>query len=149
MNVEDIDAMYDLVYKKNEEIQELLVEVKDFNEILVHLYETGIRRPNRKLNQMIDEYESDVLKIREAHRAIKKSLEEFGDENALSASITENEKIPRKLKELVLWKLRRLYMVYDEEPVMPYVRGKYPGIELIPDLLVSVPKESEPEPVKE
>ena len=89
MIAEDLDAMYEETYKKNEEIQTLLIEVKDYNEILNYLYETDIQRPNRTLNLMIDTYESDILKLRELDKNITKNLEEFGQEQELAREISE------------------------------------------------------------
>ncbi|MCP4750215.1 MAG: hypothetical protein GY866_04945 [Proteobacteria bacterium] len=132
MNVEDIDTMYETTFKKNVEIQSLVTEVKDVNQILAFLYETEIKRPNMTLNSMIDDYESLIVKLRELHADILSSLEEFGIEEELATSISENEAISEKVKELMLWKLRRLYMVYDDEPVLPYIEGDLADFDLIP-----------------
>ena len=130
MNIEDIDAMYEATFNKNQEIQNLLIEVKDFNDILAFLYETDIRRPNLTLNSMIDDYESLILKLREAHNEITSSLAEFGIEDEIARDISENGALSVKTKELVLWKLRRLYMVYDEEPILPYAEGAIANVEI-------------------
>lgn len=143
MNIEDIDAMYEATFKKNQEIQDLLVEVKDFNDILVFLYETDIRRPNLTLNSMIDDYESLILKLREAHQEIISSLEEFGREEEIARDISESSALSVKTKELVLWKLRRLYMVYDEEPILPYTEGELLSVEIGADEEVVVPAEDD------
>lgn len=123
MLIEDFDNMYEETFKKNDEIQTLLVEVKDHNEILNYLYETEIRRPNLTLNSMIDTYESLILRLRELHADIMNSLAEFGEEKALAATISEDESLTEKMTELMLWKLRRIFMVYDSEPVLPYTEG--------------------------
>ena len=133
MIVEDLDAMYEETYKKNDEIQTLLVEVKDYNEILNFLYETDIQRPNLTLNSMIDTYESAILKLRELHKNITNSLEEFGQEQALARAISDNDALAEKVKELMLWKLRRIYMIYDREPILPYIEGKIVNVTLIND----------------
>jgi len=139
MNIEDVDAMYEATFKKNQEIQDLFVEVRDFNDILAFLYETDIRRPNLTLNSMIDDYESLILKLREAHNEMISSLEEFGSEEDIAREISENGALSVKTKELVLWKLRRLYMVYDEEPILPYAEGAIHNVEISPDERVVVP----------
>ena len=145
MNIEDIDAMYEATFNKNQEIQNLLVDVKDFNDILAFLYETEIRRPNLTLNSLIDDYESLILKLREAHNEIISSLEEFGREDDIARDISENGALSVKTKELVLWKLRRLYMVYDEEPILPYTEGAIANVEVSSDGKVVVPEGEEAE----
>jgi hypothetical protein len=127
---EDLDGMYEETYQKNDEIQALLVEVKDYDEILAFLYDTGIQRPNLTLNSIIDTYESLILKIRELHQDIINSLDEFGQESDLADVIIQNDQLTEKVKELMLWKLRRIFMVYDKEPVMPYIEGPLVGIQL-------------------
>ena len=131
MNVDELNAKYDEVYKKNAEIQKLLSEVEDYNEILFYLYDTEIRRPNLILNTMIGTYESLILKLREAHKEMITSLNEFGEEKELTDSISNNDELPEKAKELALWKLRRLFMVYDEEALLPYLEGDLANLELI------------------
>ncbi len=131
MNVDELNAKYDEIYNKNQEIQVLLTEVVDYNDILFFLYGTEIKRPNIVLNTMIDNYEGLIFKLRESHKEIKASLADFGDEDELAEGIKRNDKLTEKVKELVLWKLRRLYMVYDEEPVLPYVEGDFLTVELI------------------
>jgi len=133
MLVEDLDVIYEDIFKKNSEIQTLLGEVKDYNEILVFLYETSIQRPNATLNSMIDTYESLILKLRELHIDITNALEEFGVEEELAALISGNEDLSEKVKELMLWKLRRIFMVYDKEPILPYTEQKLYNLELIPE----------------
>lgn len=145
MLVEDLDAMYEETYKKNDEIQSLLVEVKDHNEILGFLYETEIQRPNLTLNSMIDTYESLILKLRELHADIMNSLAEFGEENALAEQISENESLTEKTKGLMLWKLRRIFMVYDKTPILPYTEGALHNLELIPEQGAAVPAPPEEE----
>jgi hypothetical protein len=133
MLIEDLDAMYEETFKKNDTIQTLLVEVRDHNEILTFLYDTEIQRPNLTLNSMIDTYESLLLKLRELHTNIMNSLAEFGEEDVLSTAISENESLTEKTRTLMLWKLRRIFMVYDKEPVLPYVEGSLHNLELIPE----------------
>ena len=147
MLVEDLDAMYEETYKKNDEIQTLLVEVRDHNEILGFLYETEIQKPNLTLNSMIDNYESLILKLRELHADIMNSLAEFGDEKSLADTISENTSLTEKTKGLMLWKLRRIFMVHDKEPVLPFTEGALHNLELIPetDSAVPVPPPAEPE----
>ncbi len=145
MLVEDLDAMYEETYKKNDEIQTLLVEVRDHNEILGFLYETEIQKPNLTLNSMIDTYESLILKLRELHADIMNSLAEFGEQSRLAEAISENESLTEKIKGLMLWKLRRIYMVYDKEPVLPFTEGSLHNLELISDgeSVVPAPPEAE------
>ncbi len=131
MNVDELNAKYDEIYNKNIEIHKLLSEVEDHNDILIFLYNTDIRRPNTLLNTMIDDYESLIFKLREANKEIKASLKEFGDEEDLVKGILDNGDITVKAKELILWKLRRLFMVYDEEPLLPYTEGDFVNLELI------------------
>ena len=131
MNVDQLNAKYDEVYNKNLEIQQLLTEVEDYNDILFYLYDTEIKKPNVVLNTMIDNYEGLIFKIRESHKEIKEVLAEFGDEKELADGISANENLTDKIKELILWKLRRLYMVFDEEPILPYVEGAFLNTELI------------------
>ncbi len=131
MNIDDLNAKYDEIYKKNSEIQKVLTEVEDYNDILFFLYDTDIRRPNIILNSMIDSYETSIFKLREAHKEIKAALDDFGDEQDLARGVAENAELTDKIKELILWKLRRLFMIYDEEPVLPYVIGDFLNLELI------------------
>lgn len=131
MNLDTLNAKYDEIFNKNTEIQALLTELDDHNEILYFLYDTQIKRPNLVLNSMIDAYEALIFKIREAHKDIKDSLAEFGDEKELADGVNANEDLTEKVKELILWKLRRLYMVYDETPILPYVVGDFINTELI------------------
>ncbi len=146
MNVDELNAKYDEIYNKNLEIQQLLTEVQDYNEILFFLYGTEIKRPNIVLNTMIDNYEGLVFKLRESHKEIKSSLKEFGDEKELAEGVSNNDNLTEKVKELILWKLRRLFMVYDEEPILPYVEGDFLTAELISKpKTVPAPK---PAPVK-
>lgn len=133
MLVEDLDAMYEETYKKNDEIQTLLVEVRDHNEILSFLYETEIQKPNLTLNSLIDTYESLILKLRELHADMMNSLAEFGDEQVLAGKIMENDDLAEKVKGLMLWKLRRIFMVYDKEPVLPYTEGALHNLLLVPE----------------
>lgn len=131
MNVDELNAKYDEIYNKNIEIQQLLSEVDDYSDILFFLYDTEIKKPNVVLNTMIDNYEGLIFKIREAHKEIKASLYDFGDENDLAEGVKANEDLTDKIKDLILWKLRRLFMVYDEEPVLPYIEGEFLTAELI------------------
>ena len=142
MLIEDLDAMYEETYKKNDTIQTLLLEVRDHNEILTFLYDTEIQRPNLTLNSMIDAYESLLLKLRELHANIMSSLEEFGEEQTLAAAISENDSLTEKTSTLMLWKLRRIFMVYDKEPVLPYIEGSLHNLELIPE---ETPEEPTPD----
>lgn len=139
MLVEDLDAIYEEIFKKNDEIQSLFNEVKDYNEILVFLYETSIQRPNATLNSMIDTYESLILKLRELHTDITNVLDEFGIENELAEAISANDELGEKVKELMLWRLRRIFMVYDKEPILPYTEQKLYNLELIPEQEDSTP----------
>lgn len=131
MNIDELNAKYDEIYAKNAEIQKLFSELEDYSDILFFLYDTDIKRPNTALNTMIDTYESLIFKIRESHKEIKDSLAEFGDEKELAEGVTHNDSLTEKVKELILWKLRRLFMVYDEEPILPYVEGDFINTELI------------------
>ncbi len=131
MNVDELNAKYDEIYNKNIEIHKLLSEVEDHNDILIFLYNTEIKRPNTVLNTMIDEYESLIFKLREANKEIKASLKEFGEEDNLVNGILENNSITVKAKELILWKIRRLFMVYDEEPLLPYTEGDFLNLDLV------------------
>lgn len=131
MNIDELNAKYDEIYNKNAEIQVLFTELEDYSDILFFLYETEIKRPNAVLNTMIDKYESLIFKIRESHKDIKDSLAEFGDEKELAEGVTQNENLTEKVKELILWKLRRLFMIYDETPILPYVEGDFINTELI------------------
>lgn len=131
MNIDQLNAKYDEIYNKNVEIQQLFREVEDYNNILFFLYDTEIKRPNIVLNTMIDNYEGLIFKIRESHKDIKSSLEEFGKEEELAEGVKNNEKLTDKVKDLILWKLRRLFMVYDEEPILPYIEGDFLNMELI------------------
>ncbi|MBU2644676.1 hypothetical protein KKI24_08220 [bacterium] len=149
MLVEDLDVMYEETYKKNDEIQTHLVEVRDHNEILDFLYETEIQKPNLTLNSMIDTYESLILKLRELHADMMNSLAEFGDEKSLAAAISENDSLGEKVKGLMLWKLRRIFMVYDKEPVLPYTEGPLSNLELISDGGSVVPARPESEDEEE
>lgn len=141
MNVDELNAKYDEIYNKNLEIQQLLTEVQDYNDILFFLYDTEIKRPNLALNTMIDNYEGLIFKLRESHKEIKASLEEFGDEQELAEGISNNDDLTEKVKELVLWKLRRLFMVYNDEPILPYVEGDFLTMELVgPPTAVPTPE---------
>ena len=131
MNIDELNAKYDEIYNKTLEIHQLLAEVEDTDDILYFLYQTKIKRPNSVLNKKIDNYESLILKLREAHKEIKASLAEFGDEKELAQGIKNNDKLSEKLKELVLWKLRRLFMIYDDENVQLYVNSDFLTEELI------------------
>ncbi|MBU3915692.1 hypothetical protein KKA14_09180, partial [bacterium] len=62
---------------------------------------------------------------------IKASLREFGNEKDLVKGVLENSDITVKAKELILWKIRRLFMVYDEEPLLPYTEGDFINLDLI------------------
>ncbi|MBU2511129.1 hypothetical protein KJ966_07315 [bacterium] len=147
MNVDELNAKYDEIYNRNAEIQQLLTEVKDYNDILFFLYGTEIKRPNIVLNTMIDNYEGLIFKLRESHKEIKASLKEFGDEQELAEGVSNNDNLSEKVKELILWKLRRLFMVYDEEPILPYVKGDFLAAELIGKTKTTVPS-AKPTPVK-
>lgn len=131
MNIDELNAKYDEIYNKNLEIQQLFTEVEDYNDILLFLYDTKIKRHNIVLNTMIDNYEGLIFKLREAHKEIKASLADFGDEQELAEGVKANDQLTEKIKELILWKLRRLYMIYDEEPILPYVEGDFLNTELI------------------
>lgn len=130
MNIDELNAKYDEIYNKTLEIHQLLAEVEDTNDILLFLYETKIKRPNAVLNTMIDNYEGLILRLRELHKEIKDSLAEFGDEQELAEGIKNNDRFSEKIKELILWKLRRLYMIYDDEPVLLYVNSDFLTAEL-------------------
>ncbi len=145
MLVEDLDAMYEETYKKNDEIQTLLVEVNDHSQILSFLYETEIQRPNLTLNSMIDTYESLILKLRELDADIINSLAEFGEEKDLADAISANESLAEKVRELMLWKLRRIFMVYDQEPILPYTEGSLHNLELVSEEESVVPAAPEEE----
>jgi hypothetical protein len=131
MNIDELNTKYDEIFSKNAEIQQLLTELDGHNDILYFLYDTDIKRPNPVLNSLIDNYEALIFKIREAHADIKASLAEFGDEKELADGVNANEDLTEKVKELILWKLRRLYMVYDETPILAYVEGDFLNTELI------------------
>jgi len=145
MLVEDLDAMYEETYKKNDEIQTLLVEVNDHSQILSFLYETEIQRPNLTLNSMIDTYESLILKLRELDADIINNLAEFGEEKSLADAISSNESLAEKVRELMLWKLRRIFMVYDQEPIRPYIEGSLHNLELVSEEESVVPAAPEEE----
>ncbi|MCG8338407.1 MAG: hypothetical protein MJE63_28200 [Proteobacteria bacterium] len=161
MNIDELNAKFDEIYAKNKDIQKLFVELEDHNEILFHLYDTEIKRPNAALNTLIDNYETLIFKIRESHKDIKESLDAFGDEQELAQGVNNNENLTDKVKDLILWKLRRLYMVYDEEPILPYVNGEFLNTDLIGNLPpvstppvaadeeIPEPVADEPEPVEE
>ncbi len=140
MNIDELNAKFDEIYAKNKDIQKLFTELEDHNEILFHLYDTPIRRPNAVLNALIDDYETLIFKIRESHKDIKDSLAAFGDERELAQGVNNNDNLTDKVKDLILWKLRRLYMVYDEEPILPYINGEF----LNTDLIGNVPPVSTP-----
>ena len=140
MNIDELNAKFDEIYAKNKDIQKLFAELEDHNEILFHLYDTAIKRPNATLNTLIDNYETLIFKIRESHKDIKDSLDAFGDEKELAQGVNNNENLTDKVKDLILWKLRRLFMVYDEEPILPYVNGEF----LNTDLIGNVPPGSPP-----
>ena len=154
MNIDELNAKFDEIYAKNKDIQKLFVELEDHNEILFHLYDTSIRRPNAVLNTLIDDYETLIFKIRESHKDIKDSLAAFGDEKELAEGVNNNDDLTDKVKDLILWKLRRLYMVYDEEPILPYVNGEFLNTDLIGNAPPSSPPptpviDETPEPVVE
>jgi hypothetical protein len=141
MNVDELNAKYDEIYSKTLEIHQLLAEVEDTNDILFYLYKTKIKRPNSVLNTMIDNYEALILKLRETDKEIKASLAEFGDETELAEGVKANDRLSEKIKELVLWKLRRLFMIYDDENIQLYVNSEFLTEELTAELkAVPAPK---------
>ncbi len=152
MNIDELNAKFDEIYAKNSDIQKLFSELEDHNEILFFLYDTEIQRPNAALNTMIDTYESLIFKIRESHKEIKDSLADFGDEKELSQGVSNNENLTDKVKDLILWKIKRLFMVYDEQPILPYVTGDFLNTDLIgnaPPVALPPEEPADPEDIEE